>query len=48
MRLWADDSQSVSLVMADLACLSVVKQKYLISNRTSYLDLVWKREALLR
>jgi hypothetical protein len=44
VRLWADGSQSVSLVIAHPTGLPVEEPWYLISNRAPDLDLVWSYE----
>ena len=44
MRLWADGSQSVNLVIAHPTGLSVEEPWFLISNRAPDLDLVWSYE----
>jgi hypothetical protein len=44
VRLWADGSQSVNLVIAHPTGLPVEEPWYLISNRAADLDLVWSYE----
>ena len=44
VRLWADGSQSVNLVIAHPTGLPVEEPWYLISNRAPDLDLVWSYE----
>jgi len=44
VRLWADGSQSVNLVIAHPTGLSVEEPWFLISNRAPDLDLVWSYE----